>query len=242
MTPLPPSATSTSGFPKQWVTTGGTTLAVTDLRRGVLVRSEDQGEELLSSVYVGGLPKTGTSVGEKIILGGAGGVLTLWEKGVWDDQDERITVDRGGEAIETLVQIPDSVSYHRGRGKMVAAGLADGRVKVVRLGANQVMHELQHDEIEGVIGLDFDCYGRMVTGGGETVKVWTESAAIVGGNAAGKRGFVGGSSDDDDSDDDQDSDDEQKRESGKTRRKRKRNKGKDRSAGKAVSMGFSGLD
>ncbi|KAI5282355.1 WD repeat-containing protein jip5 [Ascosphaera acerosa] len=87
LTPLPPSAASTSGFSKQWITTGGTTVALTDLRRGVLVRSEDQEEELVSSCYVTGLRRGGTSQGEKLLVGGSGGVLTLWEKGAWDDQD-----------------------------------------------------------------------------------------------------------------------------------------------------------
>ena len=112
LTALPASDASTSGFSKQWVTTGGTTLAVTDLRRGVLVKSEDQDEELLSSCFIGGLSSKGTSVGEKIVVGGASGVLTLWERGVWDDQDERIIVDKGpagGESIDCLVSVPDSV-------------------------------------------------------------------------------------------------------------------------------------
>src|SRR5271163_3594771 len=93
--PLPASESATTGFPKQWISTGGTTLSITDLRRGVLVKSEDQEEELTSSLFVSGLKAGGTSKGEKLLVGGAGGVITLWERGVWDDQDERIIVDRG---------------------------------------------------------------------------------------------------------------------------------------------------
>ena len=78
LTPLPPSEMSTSGFSKQWITTGGTTIAVTDLRRGVMVRSEDQGEELISSTYVTGLKAGGTSKGEKLVVGGGSGVTVSY--------------------------------------------------------------------------------------------------------------------------------------------------------------------
>jgi DNA-binding transcriptional regulator/RsmH inhibitor MraZ len=176
LTPLPPTEASTSGFSKQWVTTGGSTLAVTDLRRGVMVRSEDQEEELLSSIMVTGLSKKGTSVGEKVLVGGGNGVLTLWERGVWDDQDERITVDRskgGGESLDVIALLPDGVGP---RGRIAAVGLGNGAVRFVKLGANQVIDELKHDELmqEGVIGLGFDSTGRMISGGGKTVKVWGE--------------------------------------------------------------------
>jgi WD40 repeat protein len=176
LTPLPPTEASTSGFSKQWVTTGGSTLAVTDLRRGVMVRSEDQEEELLSSIMVTGLSKKGTSVGEKVLVGGGNGVLTLWERGVWDDQDERITVDRskgGGESLDVIALLPDGVGP---RGRIAAVGLGNGTVRFVKLGANQVIDELKHDELmqEGVIGLGFDSTGRMISGGGKTVKVWGE--------------------------------------------------------------------
>ncbi|CAI7664100.1 unnamed protein product [Penicillium bialowiezense] len=234
LTPLPASETSTSGFSKQWVTTGGTTLAVTDLRRGVLVRSENQEEELVSSVYMGGLATSGTSKGEKVIVGGASGILTLWEKGQWDDQDERIYVDRsvdGGDAVEAMSVAPGHL------GKLVAAGLGNGKVKFVRIGANQVVSEVVHDEVDGVVGLGFDVEGRMVSGGGQTVKVWHEAEDNVqGGN------------DDvdmmDDSDDDQDSDDSdapQQREDPKERKKRKKAKSKDQSGGQHV-MAFHDLD
>lgn len=234
LTPLPASDTSTSGFSKQWVTTGGTTLAVTDLRRGVLVRSENQDEELVSSVYMGGLPSSGTSRGEKVIVGGASGILTLWEKGQWDDQDDRIYVDRnsdGGDAVETMSIAPDYL------GKVVAVGLGNGMVKFVRIGPNKVVSEAVHDEVDGVVGLGFDVEGRMVSGGGQTVKVWHEA-----------EGNMDGESDDenmmDDSDDDQGSDDSEEpeqREDQKERKKRKKGKSKDQSGGQHV-MAFHDLD
>lgn len=234
LTPLPASETSTSGFSKQWVTTGGTTLAVTDLRRGVLVRSENQEEELVSSVYVGGLASSGTSKGEKVIVGGASGILTLWEKGQWDDQDERIYVDRnvdGGDAVEAMAVAPDYL------GKVVATGLGSGQVKFVRLGPNKVVSEVVHDEVDGVVGLGFDVEGRMISGGGQTVKVWHEA----------ENNGDGGSGDEDmmdDSDDDQDSDDSEvvpEREEPQERKKRKKSKSKDQSGGQHV-MAFHDLD
>ncbi|KAL4769459.1 WD repeat-containing protein jip5 [Aspergillus nidulans var. acristatus] len=234
LTPLPASDTSTSGFSKQWVTTGGTTLAVTDLRRGVLMRSEDQEEELVSSTYIGGLSASGTSRGEKVVVGGSSGVLTLWEKGAWDDQDERIYVERsagGGESLETLTVVPEEL----GKGKMIAAGLGSGKVKFVRMGLNKVVSELTHDETEGVIGLGFDVEGRMVSGGGQIVKVWHETADSIGGE---KRGFGG---DSDDSDDDSDDSDHEPKQGDDSRRKRKKQKGKDRGKAPEV-MAFADLD
>ncbi|KAJ5997184.1 hypothetical protein N7522_008844 [Penicillium canescens] len=235
LTPLPASDTSTSGFSKQWVTTGGTTLAVTDLRRGVMVRSEDQEEELISSVYMGGLPSSGTSRGQKVIVGGASGIMTLWEKGAWDDQDERIRVHRdneGGDAIETMAVAPDFL----GKGKLVAAGLSNGQVKFVRIGPNKVVSEVVHDEIEGVVGLGFDVEGRLVSGGGQVVKVWHEAADNAGAGAGDKHMM-----DSDNSDDDSDSETEERPQEPKDRKKRKKGKGKDMSGGQHV-MAFHDLD
>ncbi|KAL3494881.1 WD repeat-containing protein jip5 [Aspergillus germanicus] len=237
--PLPPSDTSTSGFSKQWVTTGGTTLAVTDLRRGVLVRSENQEEELISSTFIGGLSAGGTSRGEKVVVGGTNGVLTLWERGAWDDQDERIYVERGEggvESIETLSVVPDEL----GKGKMIAVGLGSGRVKFVKMGMNKVVSELTHDETEGVIGLGFDVEGRMVSGGGQVVKVWHETAESMGsfGEFSGDKRMYGGS---DDSDDDDSDNESRKPQSDNSQRKRKKQKGKDRGKEREV-MGFADLD
>lgn len=172
LTPLGPTETSTSGFSKQWITTGGTTLAVTDLRRGVLVKSEDQEEELLSSIFVDGLPhRPNRSKGEKVLVGSGDGVLTLWERGVWDDQSERIIVDKDGESLDVLAQVPDHIGTG---GKSVVVGLGDGTVRMVQLGVNKVINTFRHDDLEGVVGLGFDVEGRMISGGGTIVKIWSE--------------------------------------------------------------------
>ena len=238
LTPLPASDTSTSGFSKQWVTTGGTTLAVTDLRRGVMVRSEDQAEELISSAYIGGLPSSGTSRGEKVIVGGASGVLTLWEKGVWDDQDERIYVSRdaeGGESIETMAVVPVELGY----GKMLATGLGNGMVKLVRIGANRVASEVMHDETEGVVGLGFDVEGRMVTGGGQIVKVWHEAAGAGAGDGMGGKHMLG---DSDDSEDDSDSEQEKEKTKQEDKNDRKKRKKASRKDGGQHVMAFADMD
>ncbi|KAI9730284.1 MAG: WD repeat-containing protein jip5 [Claussenomyces sp. TS43310] len=244
LTPLPPTETSTSGYSKQWVTTGGTTLAVTDLRRGVLVKSEDQEEELLSSVFVGGLPaKPGRSKGQKILVGSSNGVLTLWERGVWDDQDERIIVDGGrggGESLDALAVVPAGVGDG---GKHVAVGVGDGTVRIVKLGVNKVLGEpLRHDEIDGVVALAFDVERRMISGGGQTVKVWQERMdldedsddkdARVG---SGKRASDG-SDEDDDSEADESSEEEKERDH-KKRKSRKLGP-----HGANGVLGFKGLD
>ncbi|KAF2729493.1 WD40 repeat-like protein [Polyplosphaeria fusca] len=242
LTPLPPTSESTSGFSKQWVSTGGSTLAVTDLRRGVMVRSEDQEEEMLSSVLVSGLPARGTSVGEKIIVGGATGVLTLWERGVWDDQDERIVVDRtpgGGESLDCMAVLPDGMGPG---GKIVAVGLENGCLRFVKIGPNKVIAELKHDEFqnEPVVGLGFDVTGRMISGGGKLLKVWHEKVEEEQDededHAAGSKRPHNSDSDEDSDEEMEDSSDEEQ--TSKKRKKRKRNKGKQKGNG---ILAFSGL-
>ncbi len=255
LAPLPPSDTSTSGTSKQWVSTGGSTLAVTDLRRGVLVRSEDQEEELLSCVFVGGLgAKSGK--GDKVVVGSGGGVVTLWERGVWDDQEERIIVDRGppgggaGESLDTIALVPEGVGSVVGGGKLVAVGMGDGKVRLVELGRNKVVGEVRHDEVEGVAGLGFDVEGRMISGGGMVVKVWHEKVGddeeAEEEEGDGDLGVVkrpgevsdsevgGGSGDSDDS--------EEKPKERRRKKKRKRNKGKDLNGRRPDVLVFKGLD
>lgn len=247
LTPLPPTHASTSGFSKQWVTTGGSTLAVTDLRRGVMVRSEDQDEELLTSLIVTGLSTKGTNVGEKVVVGAGNGVLTLWERGVWDDQDERIVIDRskgGGESLDSIALLPDGVGPG---GKIVAVGMGNGEIRFAKIGPNKIVAELKHDELsqEGVIGIGFDVTGRMISGGGKTVKVWGEQTwqdineeDEDNGDAAthGKREHR---SDSDNDSDEQMEDSSEGEEQKQKRKKRKRNKGKQQK-GHGI-LQFSGL-
>lgn len=209
---------------------------MTDLRKGVISRSEDQEDELTSSLFVSGLKAGGTSQGEKVLVGGAGGVITLWEKGVWDDQDERIVVDKSGESVDSLAKVPEGVGglAHQGQQKLVAVGLADGRVRFVRLGPNRVVQDMdvKHDDIEGVVTLGFDVAGRMVSGGGQVIKVWRESPELkkVTSFKGGRSGVA--SESEGDSDEGGDSSEEEKAKS--KRKKRKRGKGKDKSGGQQV--------
>jgi WD repeat-containing protein 55 len=251
LTPLPPSKASTSGFSKQWVTVGGTTLAVTDLRKGVLSRSSDQDAELLSSAFVDGFSTKGTNVGSKMIVGDGSGVLTLWERGVWDDQDERIVLDRGineasGESVECLVNIPLEIA---GNGKMLAAGMGGGLIAAVQLGDNKVIDTFRHDEIESVVSIGFDSGNRMISGGGQTVKVWEESfnADDNDGSDVDEIEITNGdekrplSSESDSSDEDSSNGDESVKK--RSRKKKKRRKPNGSQASLGTNMGiFKGLD
>lgn len=215
------------------------------MRRGVLVKSEDQEEELLSSVFVGGLGKRGTSRGEKIIVGTAGGILTLWERGVWDDQDERIILDstEGGESVDCLSLLPSSLTSK----PTIAAGMGNGLIALVEIGQNNIVDVLRHDDLEGVIGLGFDHGGRMISAGGQTVKVWTEKTWVDTDDeeeaelGATKRALPGSDSDEDSDDSDASEDSEEEEKERKRRKKRKRGgKGLQVTAG-ATNM-FKGLD
>ncbi|KAK6437416.1 WD repeat-containing protein jip5 [Oleoguttula sp. CCFEE 5521] len=199
-------------------------------------KGEDQEEILLSSLYITGLAakKSSGSSGEKALVGGGDGVITLWEKGQWDDQDERIVVSKDKETLDCLTEIPAGIA---GFGKKVAVGLGDGKIRIVQLGQNQVVGEMQHDEVEGVIGLDFDVAGRMISGGGQVVKVWREAdvdeEAEEDGVAAKRT--ASGSEDDGDEGSERDSSEAEVQPT----RPKKRRKGSEQPA---AAMSFAGLD
>ncbi|KAF1817420.1 hypothetical protein P152DRAFT_469859 [Eremomyces bilateralis CBS 781.70] len=224
ITPFPPSDTSTSGYSKQWLSTGGGTVAVTDLRRGVLAQSDDVGEELMCSAYVPHSGRKGR--GDQILVGSGEGEVMIWERGHWDSWGERINLGGGNETVETFAVLPAGCGGVKGSVAAIGMGMSDdgwGRVKLVDIKARRVVGELLHEVKEDVTAIGYDVAGRLITGGGCVLKVWHEKGegeeedeeedeegeqeedqeATVSANGHSKRAPE--SEDEEDSDDDSDS-------------------------------------
>ncbi len=188
-----------------------------------------------------------------MIVGGERGVLRIWKQGEWD-REERAIVDRSG-SIDILAEIPDE---DKG-----AAGMSNGTIRFVDVRKRKVVsNEMSHDEVEGVVGLDFESEGRMISGGGLVVKVWARQS---GGEDAqsddddedtseehGVNGDGDGSGVDDtdveleesseeEEEEEEEEEVEEEEKNGKRRRKRRRNKGKI-NGGVEHIMAFKGLD
>lgn len=216
-----------------------------------MLKVEDLGEELLSSVVLDG----GT-----VLVGGERGVLRIWKDGLSSKESGRVVVERG-ETLDVLGRAPAGTGNEKG-GETVVVGMGDGRVKVVSVARRKVLGEVRHDELEGVLGLGFEIDGRMISAGGPTVKVWQErigrkpdeegAAETTTTNGDGGPGKYSNPSDEDeDEDEDGDESEEAVEESSddesrlrKRRKKRKRNKGG--KAGnrnhKVLSSSFNGID
>lgn len=234
-----PSSNS-EGQSTQWLSTGGSTVSITDARKGILVRSEDQGEELLSST---------TFHNTKALVGSEKGVIREWQVGVWDDNEKVVKITDGEEraSADVLTEVPDS--------DLVAAGMDDGYVRFLQFTGSRFRFKsgksVKHDEIEGVTALSFVPGGKMVSGGGQTVNIWErmhEDEERSGSDendtgAESSNGHLSPDSDEADGDDSGgDTSDEDQPEQRK-RKRRKKNQGKGKWKGQArVTFSFKGLD
>ncbi|KAL9009759.1 MAG: hypothetical protein Q9180_009368 [Flavoplaca navasiana] len=230
LTALSPSETSTSGFSRQWFSTGGSTVAVTDVRKGIVFQSEDLGEEVLS----------GTAIGNTMIAGGEKGALRTWEggvKGLMGGVDKKFTMQKG-ESLDVMCKLWEE---HLGE-DLIAVGLGDGSVKIVQVGTKRtnVVESVKHDEVEGVVTLGLEPGGRMISGGGSIVKIWEKETSDDLDDDADQT--------EDDSNDGANGvesaagqDDSSEEERRPKRKKRKRNKGKNRGGSNHI-MAFKGMD
>ncbi|KAF3906190.1 hypothetical protein ABW20_dc0101135 [Dactylellina cionopaga] len=215
ISPLPPTSESTSNLPKQFVTTGDSTIAYLDIRKGLISKSEDQENETLSSCVVSGVGKGARST--RAYVGMGDGIIHAFERGVWKDMCERIKVGGKGVEVDVVQQYVQAGDEEVTKGRCIAAGCGDGSVKIVRLGGNKVVRVFEHfeesgngPEEEGIAGIAFDSDGAMITAGGCLVNIWYQDEG-AGEDEQKKQGSDEGegedsSSDSNDSDDSDDSD------------------------------------
>ena len=204
----------------------------------MLVKSEDQGEEILSSCIVD----------EKLVVGSEKGGLRIWQVGSWDDNEQTVAGVGKGASADLLAAAGDK--------SMVAVGMDDGCVRFVDVGRKRPKvlqeEEVRHDEVEGVLGLGFEVGGRMISGGGQVVQVWEDGREVDDeehegdkdeglGARNGKR-VNGFGSDEDGSEEGGDESSEEEQRKRRKKKKRKRNKGGNQSGAQQHVMAFKGMD
>ena len=219
---------SPGGQNTQFFTTGSSSATITDLRKGVL-HERDMGEEMFSTCS---FPPDGVAVG------GERGILRFWtaaqklSTGLESSTETRVRLTKN-ESIDSLCTLP-------ALSNLLAAGLGDGNIKIVNLRQRKVIHHLQHDEIEPVIGLGFESEGRMISAGGPNVKIWQES---IGGEPDNgeveerkeEEEVEQAPRESDNEKDDDDSEDERPK-----KRRKRRKKGKDNKVSNGI-LGIKGL-
>ena len=186
---LPPSSTSTSKVSRAFVTTAGTTVAVSDLFKGVVKCSVNQDEELFSSACMP-LPVSNhakkPSPNHCVLVGQNDGRITLWNASQWEDRVGTVVVCNSDTMPEMATVFDDPVvesvaAAPRGTRNpegLVACGLGNGKIRLAVVDASGKKGKLAgvrtHDEqgIEGVTAVGFDVEGRLISAGGSVVKVW----------------------------------------------------------------------
>lgn len=259
---LPPTSESTSNMPKSFVTTGDSTIAVFDVHKGLITKSEPQDDEILSSCVVAGVGKGRRYT--RAYVGMGEGTIHAFERGIWKDMVERIKVAKKDIEVDVMIDASKCGFLGQGESGVIAAGCGDGIIKIVKLGDNRVIHELEHkgsgndedeEEVEeGITALAVDCDGALISGGGECVRIWYEKDGTEQTDPKAKISKEEQDSDDSDDDDekssggwssDSDDSDVPKKKTKEKGNKRKRKKGKENMRGlpkKKVGTSFAGLD
>ncbi|KAG0130740.1 WD40-repeat-containing domain protein [Tuber indicum] len=263
ITPLPPYG---GGLPRQFASTGASTLAYIDFRKQgkAVIRSEDQEDEQLCSAYVSGLPARAGRRGGRVLVGSSSGVVALWNRDEWEDQRDRINFSKpSGESVDAVVALPDTFQHRNSEfGRFVAAGSADGKVRIAKLGSNRIVETLQHsltiekvkgtsatpslsngdESVDGVTELGIDCEGNLVSAAGSTIKVWYWDENTPDVQRPGKKGKRSPNETDTDTDLEDGFGDNEQQFPKKRRKKRKGGTGKAKSAGPQKLANFRGLD
>ncbi|KAK9330195.1 WD40-repeat-containing domain protein [Lipomyces starkeyi] len=234
------------------ITTGSTTVTRIDIRKGKLSTSEDQEDEILCSCisYPPNFeynPNEGrvsnVVIPEKrapvtAVMGMATGVLTFWMRDNWEDQQARAILS--DESIDCIAEYPD---------QRIIAGGADGLVRLVDVRRRKAVKEFEHGGEDGVAAVATDSWGRVISAGGEVVRIWSVEDELeeVNGGSDSYDSDTGSdkSGNDDDASDDSDEKEKNKNKKKKKTKKRKRGNAKNRlsvNAKAPAKPNFSGLD
>jgi hypothetical protein len=136
-----------------FLSSGATTVAHIDIRKGVLSQSDDQEDEILCGCL---------SSEKNSVFGMSEGVVTIWENEHLEDQINRIRLS--DETIDCMIAGEDD--------HQVFAGGADGVVRQVNVRASRIEDKWIHSNTEEVGMLELDCDYRLVSASMETLKVW----------------------------------------------------------------------
>ncbi|ODQ67696.1 WD40 repeat-like protein [Nadsonia fulvescens var. elongata DSM 6958] len=139
-----------------FVTTGSTTVAEVDIRKGVIRVSDDQEDEVLC----------GCLANKKLAaFGMSEGVVTVWNTNGFVDQQSRVRLS--DESVDCVIQAPDDDEE-----PIIYAGAADGIIRKVDIKKGKVLDKWIHTKVDEVTWLDFDYQYRLVSANMETVKLW----------------------------------------------------------------------
>lgn len=182
---VPATSASTSGFSKQWISSGGGTLALTDLRKGVIFQSENHCQDFLSTLVIN--PGNGSGSEKVLAASDFSNSVSIFSKANLDLEVGKLRCVDENESIDAMTIAPSSFQAVQsdGDGDVVACATSSGYVRLVgtntqarrrnRLTAgDHIIASFPHAELESVNAVAFDVHGRMIVGGGQTVRVWSE--------------------------------------------------------------------